>query len=153
MKKIAIIFLSIILLSSCGKTQSKETFSLNYNNLNISLNEEFSKAKFGEELEYAETENCAFAGVGKTYKYDHYEIATYTENNQEKIMSIYFLDSDIKTTEGLAIADDISKMEELYGKDYQLDNGIYIYQKENTQLKIIAQDKTIISIEYVLVAK
>lgn len=152
MKKVGIMLLSLFLLAGCGaeKVSENEAFSLNYNNLNIALNEKFTKDKFGEELSYAETENCAFEGIGKTYQYDHYEIATYTENNEEKIMSIYFLDSDITTTEGLAIADDITKMENLYGKDYTLENGVYIYTKGNTSLKVIAQDDQIISIEYVL---
>ncbi len=153
MKKLGIIILSIILLTGCGKEVTNEVFSLNYNNLKINLNEEFTRTKFGDELEYSETENCAFEGIGKTYKYDHYEIATYTEDNQEKIMSIYFLDSDIKTSEGLTIGDDITKMEELYGQDYKLENDVYIYEKSNTQLKIIAQNGTIISIEYVLEEK
>lgn len=131
----------------------QEAFVLKYDNITFELGGEFTTSKYGEELDYSETKSCAFEGLDKTYMYEHYEIATYPDGNKDRISSIYFLDPDITTTEGVAIADSKDKMLEVYGKNYKEDDGEYTYTKGKTQLIFLVQDDSIVSIEYVYVTE
>ena len=145
-----LISLLVIVFMLCACDNKTNDFTLTYQNITFTLGEEFSEEKYGEAIDYAETESCAFEGLDKTYKYEHYEITTSPIDKQDKITSIYFLDSDIKTNEGIQIGDDISDMEKVYGKDYTHENSLYTYTKNKTKLTFLVQDTTIISIEYLL---
>lgn len=149
--KIVFFILSIILISACGNNNAvEEVFSLKYNDITINLGEEFDQDKLGKELNYSETQSCAFEGLDKTYTYEHFEITTNPINDKDKIGSIYFLDDAISTTEGIKKGDSYEKMLKTYGDNYTLDNSLYTYTKENTKLQFLVQDETIISIEYLL---
>ena len=151
---ISLLIIVLIFTSACGKEEKKEQpekFELKYNNIAFELGGLFTKDKYGEELDYAEMQSCAFDGLDKTYTYEHYEIATYPKEDKDYISSIYFLDPEITTTEGLAIDDSKDKMIEVYGKDYKEEDGRYIYTKGKTQLIFIIQNDKITSIEYIYI--
>ncbi len=148
----------LVSVCACGKTESSsvpedksktEAFTFVYEGKEIPLNGVFSREEYGEEMEYAETPSCAFDGLDKTYRYEHYEITTYPEGEEERILSIYFLDDQVETKEGLRLGDEKDKMMELYGEDGTSHDSFYTYTKGDTQLEILLQDDVVISIEYV----
>lgn len=91
--------------------------------------------------------SCAFEGTDNVYNYGTYEIIAYNEGNGEVVYSVYFIDANLTTPEGLAIGDDAAKVTQLYGEGTV--NGSEItYQKGNTLLVIILDGDFVASIEY-----
>lgn len=175
MKKslIVLIVLVIVIAIIVGvyfATNSKETSSPSTNNSNTSVEEEsigtlkleyegkdmtpgaiFSKDIFGQEVSYSEVPSCAGQGTDKVYNYGSYEITAYQEGEQEKIYSVYFIDDQITTTEGVKISDDKSVMIEKYGENYEQTGNQYLYRSGNVQLAFIVENEFITSITYTLV--
>ena len=158
--KFLLIFILIIgFTTSCGqKEESKNNnnnqdvssgYALKYDNMTITPGDVFTKDKFGEYEDYIELESCAFEDKDRAYTYEHFEISTYTKDKQEHILSVYFLDPEVTTTEGVALGDDKSKMLEDYGDGYTNNDSEYEYQKDKSILIFILNDEDIItSIEY-----
>ena len=138
--------------SNPKKEEEKDNFNSEYvlkiNNLEIKLGSEFSREKYGTELEYSEIPSCAFEGLDKTYTYEYYEINTFEDNGKEKILSVYFLDPNITTTENVSLGDDLEKMTSTYGTNYEKNDNLYTYKKGKTSIEFIVENDTITSIEY-----
>lgn len=92
--------------------------------------------------------SCALEGTDNVYNYGTVEVTAYDEGNGEHVYSVYFIDPNITTPEGLALGDTMSKVVELYGEDYTEEGTSYIYTKGNTMLIVIAQGDVVASIEY-----
>lgn len=90
--------------------------------------------------------SCAFEGTDNVYSYGSYEITAYNDGEKEIIYSIFFIEPDVSTPEGLANGDDMSKAAELYGT-YTADGTSWIFTRGNTQLHIIGENDVIVSIE------
>ena len=132
-------------------TQSEsEPWTFTYNDMTMAIGEEFTRDKYGEELEYSEVASCAFEGLDKTYKYEHYEITTYPEGDKEKIYSIYFLDESISTEEGLFLSSSYDDMINLYGDNFKQNENLYTYTNGKTLLNCIVENGVVTSIEYTL---
>ncbi len=154
MKKVLILgIICFIFLVGCGQEAAKneEKYSFSYNNMEFVLSEIFTREKFGTELEYSEVASCAFEGLDKTFKYEHYEISTYPDGENDRIYSIYLLDDAVTTKEGVKITDDVSKMKEAYGNSYQEQGTSYIYKKDDTSLTFYTSNDLVIGIEYSVV--
>lgn len=96
--------------------------------------------------EVSEIPSCAFEGTDKVYSYGSYEIIAYNDGEKEVVYSIYFIEPDVSTPEGLANGDDMSKAKELYG-EYTEDGTAWTFTRGNTQLIVIGEDDVISSIE------
>lgn len=151
------IVLVIIILLMCGcmnkvnekeNLEKEESYIFSYNGIDIELGSIFSTEKYGKEDEYSEIESCAFDGLDKTYRYSNYEITTYPDGNKDRIYSIYFLDDSVKTKEGIKINDTLEDMVNMYGNNYEKLDNLYIYHKNNTNIRFIIENNIIISIEY-----
>ena len=136
--------------TSSATQDNKEAWTFTYNDMNMAIGEEFTRDKYGEELEYSEVASCAFDGLDKTYKYEHYEITTYPEDGKEKIFSIYFLDESIATKEGLSLGSSYDDMINLYGDDFEKNENLYTYTNGSTLLNCIVENDVVTSIEYAL---
>ena len=64
------------------------------------------------------------------------------------IYSILIIDPELSTEEGLALGDDIQKVESLYGTSYVEEGASRIYTRGETQLILIVQNESVVSIEY-----
>ena len=92
--------------------------------------------------------SCALEGTDNAYNYTAFELTAFDDGNGEVIYSIYLLDANLATPEGLALGDDEAKIVELYGEDFVREGTSYVYTREGTVLSLIVQDGTVISIEY-----
>ena len=119
----------------------------------IILGEEFSKEKLGEEEAYSEIASCAFEGLDKTYTYTDYEITTFPDGKKDRIYSIYFLDTEVATKEGVKVSDSIDDMINAYGEDYEKQGNQYTYTKGKTNLEFIIENDVITSIQYTYIAE
>ncbi|MBR3972821.1 MAG: hypothetical protein IKJ99_02575 [Oscillospiraceae bacterium] len=111
----------------------------------------FDPAVLGEAASVYEVPSCAIEGTDNVYNYETFEITAYDDGTGEVIYSIYFLDPSLTTTEGLALGDDEAKVAELYGENYEVDGTAYVYTKTGSQLFIIVENGSVVSIEYRMV--
>lgn len=144
----------LCLFTGCGNKEDfdsnkeKDVYSFKYNDLEITPGEVFDKQQYAGYNDYVELPSCAFEDTDRAYTYDHYEITTYTLNKEERILSIYFLDTEISTTEGVSISDSVNKMLDVYGNNYEKNDNLYTYKKEDTSINFIVENDIIVSIEY-----
>lgn len=99
-------------------------------------------------VEPYEIPSCAFEGSDMIYTYDAFEISAFDESHGGTIYSVYLLDPNVTTPEGLALGDDEARVTALYGDDCQVQDGQLVYQKGDTLLIIMLQDGLVFSIEY-----
>lgn len=92
--------------------------------------------------------SCALEGTDNAYNYTAFELTAFDDGKGEVIYSIYLLDPNMTTPEGLALGDAEARIIELYGEDFTQDGTAYVYTREGTILSIIVQDGAVISIEY-----
>ncbi len=95
--------------------------------------------------------SCAVEGTDNVYSYSSFEVTAYDDGEGEVIYSVYLTDPNRTTTEGLAMGDEAGRVTALYGEDYAEDGTSMIYTRGNTQLIVILQEETVVSIEYLLV--
>ena len=94
--------------------------------------------------------SCAFEGTDNVYSYGSYEITAFNDGEKELVYSIFFVEPDVSTPEGLANGDDLAKAKELYG-DYKEDDAAWIFTRGNTELYVIGEEDVIVSIEIRLI--
>lgn len=127
---------------------TEDVYVFEDNGKQIPLGAEYSSLNLGDAKDYYEVQSCAFDGMDKIYTFDNYEVHTYPENGTDKVLSVYFLDDQVSTTEGVKIGDSLDKMTQTYGTDYEQLDTQYTYTKGLTQLIFIVEDGSITSIEY-----
>ena len=69
----------------------------------------------------------------------------------EVIYSIYLVDANTSTMEGLYVGDDLARVTELYGTNYTQNDTELTFTKGTTTLNLILDGETVISIEYRMV--
>lgn len=126
-------------------------FAFTYDGVEIIPGEAFDASALPEAASVYEVPSCALEGTDNVYNYETFEVTAYDEGKGEFVYSIYFIDPNLTTNEGLALGDDLSKAVELYGDDYEEIEGEYVYTKNNTQLRLIVENETVVSIEFRLV--
>lgn len=92
--------------------------------------------------------SCALEGTDNVYSYGTLEVTAFNDGKGEFIYSVYLLDPNLTTAEGLAQGDTAAKVTELYGEEYTENGTEWIYQKGETLLCVLFQDGTVIGIEY-----
>lgn len=122
-------------------------FAFTYEGVDIIPAEPFDASKLPEAASVYEVPSCALEGTDNVYNYETFEVTAYDEGNGEVVYSIYFIDPNLTTNEGLALGDDLAKAVELYGENYQEVDGEYVYTGANTQLRLIVENDTVVSIE------
>lgn len=127
---------------------TEDVYVFDDNGKKLTLGVEYSSLNLGEPADYYEVQSCAFDGMDKIYTFDNYEVHTYPDNDTDKVLSVYFLNDQVSTTEGVKIGDSMDKMVETYGDGYEQLETQYTYTKGLTQLKFIVENNVITSIEY-----
>lgn len=95
--------------------------------------------------------SCAIEGTDNVYSYPSFELTAYNDGTGEVIYSIYLLDANTATTEGLYVGDDLARVTELYGTDYIQNDTELIFTRGGTTLNLLLDGESVISIEYRMV--
>lgn len=108
----------------------------------------FDAAQLPEAESVYEVPSCAIEGTDNVYNYGAFEVTAFEDSAGEMIYSIYILDADLATPEGLALGDSLSRVTEIYGEGYEVNGSEYFYVSDGTILSLIVQNDIVISIEY-----
>lgn len=127
---------------------TKDVYTFSDGDKKAVLGEEFNKDAFGKEENYSEIASCAFEGLDRTYTYTDYEITTFPDGDKERVFSVYFLNENIQTQEGVKITDSFDKMKEVYGEPANQQGNQYVYTKGKTNIEFIVEEDVITSIQY-----
>ena len=128
--------------------EEKGEFGFLYEGVTLIPGELFEQSMLGKCSEIAEVPSCAFDGNDRVYNYGMFELTAYIDGEEERIYSIYFIDPNLNTTEGLSLGSTVEDMKSLYGEDYEMAGTSYDYTRGNTVLPIITQNDVVVSIEY-----
>ena len=101
------------------------------------------------EYEYT-APNCALEGNDVVYNYVDIEVAVYSDGKTDTIQSVYIINPNLTTPEGLALGDDLTKVTQLYGDSYTQNGAVWQFTKGNVVLCILIQGDFVASIEYLL---
>ena len=136
------------------KTEDKTTivvengsFAHTFQGVTLTPGEVFDAAKLPRPLAVSTIPSCAFSGTDNVYTFDSIEVVAYDEGQGEHLYSIYLLDPNTPTDEGLMLGDSVERMVELYGEDYTQTGIEYAYYRGQTILVILADGGTVSSIE------
>lgn len=128
--------------------QAEAGFGLTFHDVKLVPGAAFDPAALPEAASVVQVPSCAFEGTDNAYNYEAFELTAYNEGNGEVIYSIYLLDPNTATDEGLYLGDTLSRAEELYGTEYVKKETQVTYTSGNTMLILILQGDNIASIEY-----
>ena len=127
-----------------------ETFNFVYEGVSLIPGELADLSALPKYADVDEVPSCAFGGNDNVYNFEMFELTTYFDQDEERVYSIYFLDPNLPTTEGLCLGDSVDDMKALYGETYEVEENAYIYTRGETLLTIVTKNNIIISIEYCL---
>lgn len=177
MKKVIIAIIIILVVGGVGifvfkgvnkndedttKTQENQSgkvydnnFTLTYMDANITPGRSFNAKSIAAEATKSIIPSCALEGEDAVYTYEDIEITANVKDGKETIYSVYFLNENAKTNEGVKISDSKSKMEDAYGTDYINDVSLYTYvaKSGDFQINFQVEDAVITGIEYVQILK
>jgi len=108
----------------------------------------FDAAAFPEADSLYQVPSCAIDGTDNVYNYTDFEVTAYNDGTLEIIYSIYILDPNTCTPEGLYLGDSAAQVSALYGDDYTEEGTSRIYQRGETLLTVIFGGEAVNSIEY-----
>ncbi len=126
----------------------EEVFSFTFEGVELVPGTAFDPAVLPEANSVYEVPSCAIEGTDNMYSYDVIELTAYNDGTGEVIYSIYVLDVNTPTTEGLYVGDDLARVTELYGSDYTVNDTELTFTRGNTTLNLIMDAETVISMEY-----
>lgn len=128
--------------------EEKGAFSFLYEGVTLIPGEAFDQSVLGGYAGVSEVPSCAFDGNDRVYNYEKFELTAYIEENGERIYSIYFIDPNLPTTEGLCLGDSVDDMKAFYGEDYEMNGTAYVYTRGNSLLSVVTQNNIVVGIEY-----
>ena len=123
------------------------TFSFTYEGVELIPGEAFDAGKLPEAMAVTTIPSCAFSGTDNVYTYDTIEVIAYDEGQGEHLYSIYLLDPNTPTAEGLMLGDSVEQMISIYGENYTQNGTEFAYYRGETILVILAKNDVINAIE------
>ena len=140
-------------LETTGEAVTGEAFAFTFNNVKLIPGNAFDASKLPDAASTYEVPSCALEGTDNVYNYETFEVTAFNDGKSEYIYSIFLIDPNLTTPEGLALGDSLDKAVSLYGSGYTQEDTAYIYESADTQLILLLQDESIVSIEYRLVTQ
>lgn len=131
--------------------EPEDVFSFTYEGVELIPGAAFDPSVLPEADSVFEVPSCAIEGTDNVYSYPTFELTAYNDGTGEVIYSIYLLDANTPTAEGLYVGDDLARVTELYGTDYIENDTELTFTKGGTTLNFLLDGETVISIEYRMV--
>ncbi|MCC8139854.1 MAG: hypothetical protein LIO67_06090 [Lachnospiraceae bacterium] len=132
-------------------TAEEGVFSFEADGVTLTPGEAFDASALPDADDVYTVPSCAVEGSDNVYNYTTFEVTAYDAGDGEVTYSIYLIDPNITTPEGLALGDGVDTVTELYGDNYEEDGTAMIYTRGETKLSIILQNDVVVSIEYLLI--
>ena len=116
----------------------------------ISMDQDASEVleQLGKAESYYEAQSSSHQGKEKVFTYDGFELSTYPSGGSDYVKSIWFLNEETVTPEGIHIGSTIDEMKEAYGDDYTEENGKYQYVSDEGILAFYTKKGAVSGIEY-----
>ena len=100
-----------------------------------------------------EIESCAGQGTDTVYSYENMEVTVFNDGTKSIIYSIYLLDPNSPTPEGLYLGDEKAQVETIYGTNYEVEDTELVFTFGDTQLRILLEEDIVTAIEYRLITE
>lgn len=131
-----------------SKKEDEGVFGFLYDGVTLIPGEVFDSSLLKEYTQVSEVPSCAFEENDREYNYGDFALTAYIDGETERVYSIYFMDPNLPTTEGLCLGDDVERMKSLYGEDCETEGNSYVYTRGDTLLSFIVQNDIVTVIEY-----
>ena len=126
----------------------EDVFSFTYQGVALVPGNAFDSAALPEAESVYQVPSCAIEGTDNVYSYGDIEVTAFNDGSGEVIYSVYIVDANTPTGEGLYIGDMMDQVIAVYGEDYTQENGQVTYQKGNTMLVLILDGDYVASIDF-----
>lgn len=140
---------------SAPETQAPDAqpgaYAFTVEGVTLTPGEPFDAAALGEAQGVYEAPSCAIVGMDIVYQYGSYEVTAVDDGTGEVLYSVYLLDPNLATPEGLSLGDSTDTVRSLYGDNYEQQDSAWVYTAANTQLILVLNNDTVGSIEYRMV--
>lgn len=153
--KIAAICMVAVLLAQLAWVPAEaksKGYQFTYNKVTVSMHGKAKKLikKAGTPEKTKVKKSCAYKGKDRTYQYESFILYTYSksDNGEEYVNGITFLNDKVSTPEGIKIGSSLSDVTKAYGKG-ENSFGIYTYEKGNSRLQFEIKDDKVANIRYV----
>lgn len=151
-RKIAVVMVFAMLLSTVSSKAASKGYCFKNNGVSVSMHSEAANfiKKAGKPVKLKVKKSCAYEGKDRTYVYKNFVLYTYSNSDKgaEYVNGITFLNSNVKTAEGIKIGSTYSQMVKKYGKTKN-NFGIYTYEKGKCRIQIEIEDKKVKNLRYV----
>jgi len=125
-----------------------ETYSFPIGDVELVPGAAFDAAALPEPVSVYQVPSCAIQGTDNVYDYGAAEVTVFDDGKQPIIYSIYLVDANTPTPEGLYLGDPAAQVDKLYGMERTEKGTELVYQRGETLLVIILDNGTVASIEY-----
>lgn len=123
-------------------------FAFTFEGVELTPGQAFDAAALPEASSVYQVPSCAIEGTDNVYNYGAIEVTAFDDSNGEVIYSVYIVDANTPTNEGLYIGDTVDHVVAAYGEDYVRDGNQITYQKGNTLLILILNGEYVQSIDF-----
>ena len=123
-------------------------YSFTFEGVELVPGNAFDATQLSEADSVYQVPSCAIDGMDNVYNYGKLEVTAYNDGTSEIIYSIYILDPNTSTNEGLYLGDNGARVSELYGDDFTEDGSARVYTRGATTLIVILSNDSVTGIEY-----
>ena len=128
--------------------ETEEGFSFTFEGVKLIPGQSFDASALPEPQSLYQVPSCAIEGTDNVYNYGTIEVTAFNDGSGEVIYSVYIVDANTPTDEGLYIGDMVSHVKAAYGEDCVQENGQITYQKGDTMLILILDGEYVQSIDF-----
>lgn len=125
-----------------------EGFSFTFEGVELIPGQSFDASALPTPQSVYQVPSCAIEGTDNVYNYGTIEVTAFNDGTGEVIYSVYIVDANTPTDEGLYIGDTVDHVIAAYGEDCVRENGQITYQKGDTLLILIMDGDYVLSIDF-----
>ena len=134
--------------TTAAAQDKQECFCFTFEGVELIPGQRFDASLLPEPQSLYQVPSCAIEGTDNVYNYGTIEVTAFNDGTGEVIYSVYIVDANTPTNEGLYIGDTLDFIVGAYGENYVREGNQITYQKGDTMLIIIMDGDYIASIDF-----
>ena len=134
--------------SAAAEALSRDAYSFAAGDVTLTPGTPFDASRLGEPASVYEAPSCAVEGMDIIYQYEGFELTAVDNGRETLLYSVYLLDPNLSTPEGLSLGDSQESVLTLCGEPSSREDSVWTYTAGNTQLILLFSSGTVSSIEY-----